>query len=325
MKITLYPIVGAIALASACSSDDDKSTSSTAVDYKEEMRNLVINISSKAKSTSADFAIIPQNGIQLVTQNGEEDGALHTAYLDAIDAHGQEDFLYGYDQDDVATPSDVTSYLKAFLDRSHSSGNTILITDYCSTDSKKSASYATNNTYGYLSYAAEHRELDIIPTSEPYQVHSGDVNSLADAKNFLYLLNPDNYATRADFVQALKNTRYDVMIIDLFFHDGTSFTADEIAQLKTKNGGGKRKVIAYMSIGEAENYRYYWQSSWNSTKPSWMDAENPDWPGNYKVKYWETDWQNIIYKNNDSYLNKILAAGFDGVYLDIIDAFEYYE
>jgi cysteinyl-tRNA synthetase len=56
-----------------------------------------------------------------------------------------------------------------------------------------------------------------------------------------------------------------------------------------------------------------------------MDAENPDWPGNYKVKYWETDWQNIIYKNSDSYLNKILTAGFDGVYLDIIDAFEYYE
>jgi cysteinyl-tRNA synthetase len=145
MKITLYPIVGAMILASACSSDDDDSTAA-AVDYKEEMRKLVINISVKAKSTSSGFAIIPQNGIELVTQNGEEDGALHTAYLDAIDAHGQEDFLYGYDQDDIATPSSATSYLKAFLDRSHSSGNTILITDYCSTDSKKSASYATNNS-----------------------------------------------------------------------------------------------------------------------------------------------------------------------------------
>jgi cysteinyl-tRNA synthetase len=126
-------------------------------------------------------------------------------------------------------------------------------------------------------------------------------------------------------LQALKDTRYDILIIDLFFHDGTSFTTDEIAQLKTKNGGGKRKVVAYMSIGEAEDYRYYWQSAWTKNKPSWMDAENPDWPGNYKVKYWEADWQNIIYKNSDSYLNKILDAGFDGVYLDIIDAFEYYE
>lgn len=324
MKYTQSLAASILLLAFACSSDDDNSTSS-AVNYKEEMRTLVIGISSKAKSTVSDFAIVPQNGIELVTQNGEEDGALHTAYLDAIDAHGQEDFLYGYDEDDVATPSDVTTRLKTFLDRSNSSGNRILITDYCSTDSKKSASYTTNNSYGYLSYAAEHRELDIIPSSAPYQVHTGDVNTLADAKNFLYLLNPDNFSSKSDFLQALKNTSYDVLIIDLFFHDGTSFTADEIAQLKTKSGGGKRKVIAYMSIGEAEDYRYYWQSDWNTNKPSWMDAENPNWPGNYKVKYWETDWQNIIYKNSDSYLNKILAAGFDGVYLDIIDAFEYYE
>ncbi|HEY9047277.1 MAG TPA: endo alpha-1,4 polygalactosaminidase, partial [Ohtaekwangia sp.] len=299
MKYTQSLAASILLLAFACSSDDDNSTSS-AVNYKEEMRTLVIGISAKAKSTVSDFAIVPQNGIELVTQNGEEDGALHTAYLDAIDAHGQEDFLYGYDEDDVATPSDVTTRLKTFLDRSNSSGNRILITDYCSTDSKKSASYTTNNSYGYLSYAAEHRELDIIPSSAPYQVHTGDVNTLADAKNFLYLLNPDNFSSKSDFLQALKNTSYDVLIIDLFFHDGTSFTADEIAQLKTKSGGGKRKVIAYMSIGEAEDYRYYWQSDWNTNKPSWMDAENPNWPGNYKVKYWETDWQNIIYKNSDS-------------------------
>ena len=56
-----------------------------------------------------------------------------------------------------------------------------------------------------------------------------------------------------------------------------------------------------------------------------MAAENPDWPGNYKVKYWNEEWQGLIYKNQDSYLNKIMAAGFDGVYLDIIDAFEYFE
>ena len=56
-----------------------------------------------------------------------------------------------------------------------------------------------------------------------------------------------------------------------------------------------------------------------------MDGENPNWPGNYKVRYWEQSWKDIIYGNDNSYLKKILDAGFDGVYLDIIDAFEYYE
>jgi cysteinyl-tRNA synthetase len=113
--------------------------------------------------------------------------------------------------------------------------------------------------------------------------------------------------------------------MDLFFTDGTAFSNAEIAQLKNKANGGKRLIISYMSIGEAENYRYYWQTSWNTNKPSWLDGENPNWTGNFKVKYWYPEWQNIIYGNDNSYLKKILNASFDGVYLDIIDAFEYYE
>ena len=84
-------------------------------------------------------------------------------------------------------------------------------------------------------------------------------------------------------------------------------------------------VVCYMSIGEAEDYRYYWQNSWQTDRPEWLDRENPDWEGNYKVKYWYPAWQNIIFGNDESYTKRILDAGFDGAYLDLIDAFEYYE
>lgn len=96
------------------------------------------------------------------------------------------------------------------------------------------------------------------------------------------------------------------------FHNEISFTADEINRLKIKQNGGKRLVICYMSIGEAEDYRFYWQSNWNSNKPEWLD-ENPSWKGNYKVKYWNSDWKNIIYGKQNSYLDLILSAEFDGV------------
>ena len=33
----------------------------------------------------------------------------------------------------------------------------------------------------------------------------------------------------------------------------------------------------------------------------------------------------IIFGNDESYLHKIIDSGFDGVYLDIIDAFEFFE
>ena len=84
-------------------------------------------------------------------------------------------------------------------------------------------------------------------------------------------------------------------------------------------------LIAYMSIGEAEDYRYYWNEEWGNVKPSWFASENPEWEGNYVVYYWDSNWQSIIYGNDNSYLKKIIDAGFDGVYLDIIDAFTYFE
>ncbi|MGP1532348.1 MAG: endo alpha-1,4 polygalactosaminidase, partial [Treponema sp.] len=76
---------------------------------------------------------------------------------------------------------------------------------------------------------------------------------------------------------------------------------------------------------EAEDYRYYWEKQWKHRRPSWLDKENSEWKGNYKVKYWDAEWKSIIFGSDGAYLDRILAAGFDGVYLDIIDAFEYFE
>ena len=120
---------------------------------------------------------------------------------------------------------------------------------------------------------------------------------------------------------AIGNTPYDLAVID-YSADGSEsgeLTNAEIAALK-HGPGGEKIVIAYMSIGEAEDYRFYWQSDWTPQSQGWIDTENPDWQGNYKVHYWDPEWQAIIF----DYTDRLLAAGFDGAYLDIIDAYEYY-
>ena len=104
--------------------------------------------------------------------------------------------------------------------------------------------------------------------------------------------------------------------------DGTDdqiFTSTEIDTIRT--GKENRKIISYISIGEAEDYRFYWDTNWLETSPEWLDESNPAWPGNYKVKYWMIEWQEII----KVYLQKIIDIGFDGIYLDIIDGYEFYE
>ena len=80
-----------------------------------------------------------------------------------------------------------------------------------------------------------------------------------------------------------------------------------------------------MSIGEAEDYRYYWDDSWKRGSPEWLEAENLRWRGNFVVRYWDPEWKSIVFGNAEAYLDRIIAAGFDGVYLDIIDGYEYFE
>lgn len=130
-------------------------------------------------------------------------------------------------------------------------------------------------------------------------------------------------------METIGATAYDLVVMDYSADGGPAgeFSAAEIAALQNSPGGNKL-VIAYMSIGEAESYRFYWNPAWDADgdgipdpgAPPWLDIENPDWPGNYKVHYWDPGWQGIIFQ----YTDRLLNAGFNGAYLDIVDAYEYY-
>lgn len=284
------------------------------------MRDFVVKISEKAKSQNPAFQIIAQNGVELISTDETPDGQLASEYISAIDGQGQEDLFFGYAKDDKATPHKTTEYLKSYLSLLREAGKTVLTTDYCSSAENIASSQQQNQSAGFVSFQATSRNLDIIPETPIQNENSDDITNLGQVKNFLYLINPENYPTKRDFIEAICATNYDLIIMDLFLNE-EEFSADEIEQLRNKANGGKRMVIAYMSIGEAEDYRYYWQAEWKRGNPSWLDKENPKWKGNYKVKYWNAEWQAIIF----DYLSRITNAGFDGVYLDIIDAFEYYE
>ena len=316
-----------VLIAGCGSSGEDEIESSNSY-YKKEMRSFVQKISAYAKGIDPDFVVIPQNGVALVSVSGDGSGLADMEYLNAIDGIGQEELYYGYDADNVLTPSARTQNISHFLDLAKNNANIkILVTDYCYTHTKMDDSYAKNRTAGYISFAADHRELDNIP-AYPTAIQSENNNtitSLKNVKNFLYMIQPDNlYTTKQEFVDAVKNTNYDAIVMDFFFK-GEAYSPEQITQLRHKANGGQRLLIAYMSIGEAEDYRYYWQQDWSVGNPTFIAGKDANWDGNYYVKYWDSQWQNIIYGTDSSYVKKIIDAGFNGVYLDIIDAFEYYE
>jgi cysteinyl-tRNA synthetase len=119
-------------------------------------------------------------------------------------------------------------------------------------------------------------------------------------------------------ISQILATRFDLITMD-YSKDGSDegrYTRQEIQKLQAAG----KVVLAYLSIGGAEDYRYYLKKQWKTNKPCWLGAVMADWEGNYNTHYWSNSWQQIIL----GYLDKIIAAGFDGVYLDIVDGFEYW-
>lgn len=127
-------------------------------------------------------------------------------------------------------------------------------------------------------------------------------------------------------ISQVSASTFDLIVMD-YSSDGSEsgeFSSTEIAQI-TNSG---KLAISYISIGEAENYRYYWDENWDANSdgipdngsPEWLGNENPDWKGNYKVRFWDEQWQNIIF----NYIDKIIAQEFNGIYCDIIDAYYYW-
>ena len=114
--------------------------------------------------------------------------------------------------------------------------------------------------------------------------------------------------------RVLESLEVDLLVID----------ADELAESDISLNAIRKTnkhVVSYLSIGEAEDYRGYWDALWTSAPPTWLGDENPQWKGNYKVRYWHGEWQSLMHDA----VKRLAKGGYDGVYFDLLDAWEYWE
>jgi cysteinyl-tRNA synthetase, unknown class len=120
-------------------------------------------------------------------------------------------------------------------------------------------------------------------------------------------------------VDEASQSAFDMIITDYSSNGNISgrYRADQVSRMQA---GGRRKVLAYLSIGEAESYRFYWKSGYRPGQPTWLRSRNAAWAENYNVSYWDPRWRAIVH----TYLDQILDRGYDGVFLDVVDAFERY-
>ncbi len=151
----------------------------------------------------------------------------------------------------------------------------------------------------------------------------------------------------AGAVDALVDSGYDLLVLE---PTRTDTSSEETAQFDTaamvrklkdspgNDGTHRKRVLAYVNVGEAEDWRWYWSWSkdWPSGEPrpadwpSFILESDPDgWSGNYPVAYWDAAWKNILLygvtssgQSYNSTLDEVIQDDFDGVYLDWVEGFE---
>lgn len=108
------------------------------------------------------------------------------------------------------------------------------------------------------------------------------------------------YGDRAEISQFAG---YDVVVLDPHF----------VGDVAAINAAGAT-TLGYLSIGELSNRSPFFNQL---NDPEALLHENPNWPGSYSIDARRSSWRRLIL---EQLIPSILAKGFNGLFLDTIDA-----
>ncbi len=301
--------------------------------YRASMREMVEDLATYAEKRDPNFIVVTRPGFDLLSWSRREFdlaeikrdpfakipqdsivqvGTPMRRYIQSIDGF----MLNGQFCAPLRVPAaDLQVMLKQ--------GLKALTIEHCGTPDQASAALQTAVRMGVVS----HIDLDDTddfartPTRRPSPENPRNVETLLGARNMVMLLDSRDYETREEWFAAMARTNYDILVTDAFYKGNRSLTKDEVHHLKFKEMGARRLVLARMSVGYAEDERFYWQRDWRIGEPSWIQALGPERAGQYVVEFWNPAWKAIVGR----YFAGIMDLGFDGVVLDGVEAYRRWE
>jgi cysteinyl-tRNA synthetase, unknown class len=289
--------------------------------YSDEMRNLVQKLSENAKSVKSNFLVIPQNGIELLKNT---EGQTNQTYKKAINGIAVTGMFYGYNTVNQANSKKEAAYFEKYLGNTSTDSLPIFAIDYCNTLETINNSILQNTARNNKLFIAINKNTNELPlASVPLlNENKNNIEDLNAAKNFMIIADLTNYSKEA-VIDFISKSNYDLVIIDAFYKN-ILLEEKDIKALKLKKNGGKRLVLAHLNVQLANINKYYWQPAWKINLPKFTNKEIGI-EGNFRVNYWDTEWQNILFGNENALVNKFVKIGFDGTYLTGIEAYNTYE
>lgn len=135
--------------------------------------------------------------------------------------------------------------------------------------------------------------------------------------------------------RAPGNPGPDLIVVDMMHVAGAhgSPVPEAVARLRRRASGAPRLVLAHLPIATAEPGQFYWWRHWSWLPPSWLERPAAD-GGGHPVNHLDPRWQRILFAGERTlldtllaetfhwrkpYLDRIIEANFDGVYLTGLD------
>ena len=377
----------------------------SAVGRARKMQALIMEVAIKAMTRNPNFQVIPQDTLEYAHIDGNAENAYDWNLLNLLSGWGIENF----------SPITVTRLANlskiGIKGTACTNGPTVQVV----ADNQKIA--ADNNILWHPRLGAEVYQSpgignpgympiyspcsnsyniinDPIPAGVAHTLNSNNVNSMMDAKNYLYMISTGKYsnwpdweanpASRLDitrtagylvpfaggrfqptgtpevvaqaiadhgsewdffwvakgytqnegrkaYIEQLAASKWDAFYIDAHFSDMGALTREEVETLKRKPQGGRRLVIAYLSIGTTELYRWYVDPVMVNPSPRsflrgtvedgifiparerFKDPNIPNWMlwsayrGQYASEstpiWWHPEWRDIIVRGGSPYKN----------------------
>lgn len=199
-------------------------------------------------------------------------------------------------------------------------GRRVLSMETCKAQKDVSAAYDASDRDRVLSYAGT-GPVTLVPKGHPRAENANPVSTVTAARNWLPMLRGDAYGSKAEWVQALRQSNEDLLVVDVAHRGDSPLNREDVAKLKFKELGSPRLVLAVLPVGKAFDWRWYWKTGWEAGNPPFLFAPDTEHPGSFVTVVADPQWRELLGK----YLTGILDMGFDGVVLDDVDTYLWFE
>ncbi len=303
-----------------------------ALDYREEMRRFVQSIGKFARKYRRDFQVLPINGLELLVKiNSADEDVRNPArtYMRSINGIVQEGLFYGIPEIGKPTDEKRRERLLPLARMAKKTGLKVLVVDYAKAPETVDAARRLAAKEGFVFFGTPLRgtEITAVPAypRRPYGESANSVVSLNSINNFLVLRETSGFGQVDEFALKMHENNFDLIVVDVFHSLDEPLSPRAVETLKYKKLGAKRLVFAYVDISSAATDDYFWKNNWREGSPRWIGAPVPSDPDRFFVQYWHPEWRKIITGDTNSYIYGIIRQGFDGVILDGMENFRFFE